>query len=42
MDRYEQAFRHKTMAKLLPPHSATLQVVAQEVGALDRWRKMRS
>ncbi|WP_265281702.1 hypothetical protein [Verminephrobacter aporrectodeae] len=43
MARYEQAFRDKAVARLLPPHNATLQVVAQEIGVaagtLDRWCK---
>ncbi|MCW8164770.1 hypothetical protein D8B22_10705 [Verminephrobacter aporrectodeae subsp. tuberculatae] len=43
MARYGQTFKDKAVARLLPPHSATLQAVAQEVGVaaqtLDRWRK---
>ncbi|WP_010110841.1 transposase, partial [Verminephrobacter aporrectodeae] len=43
MARYGQAFKDKAVARLLPPHSAALQAVAQEVGVaaetLDRWRK---
>ena len=41
--RYGQAFKDKAVARLLPPESATLQVVAQDVGiaagTLERWLK---
>ena len=43
MARYGQAFKDKAVAKLLPPESATLEVVAREVGVaaatLQRWRE---
>ena len=42
MARYGQAFKDKAVAKLLPPHSAAIEVVAQEMGilagTLERWR----
>ena len=43
MARYGQAFKDKVVAKLLPPESAALEVVAREVGigaaTLERWRE---
>ena len=43
MARYGQAFKDKAVARLLPPESASLEVVAQEVGiragTLERWRE---
>jgi transposase len=40
--RYGQAFKDKAVARLLPPESAGLEVVAREVGVsagtLERWR----
>ena len=42
MARFGQAFKNRAVARLLPPESAPLQVVAREVGVsadtLDRWR----
>jgi DNA-binding transcriptional MerR regulator len=42
MARYGQAFKDKVLAKLLPPSSASLEQVSQEVGVsidtLERWR----
>ena len=42
MARYGQAFKDKAVARLLPPESAPLEVVAREVGigagTLERWR----
>ena len=42
MARYEQAFKNKVLAKLLPPNTASLEEVSQEVGVsvdtLQRWR----
>lgn len=42
MARYGQAFKDKAVARLLPPESAALEVVAREVGigagTLERWR----
>lgn len=42
MARYGQAFKDKAVARLLPPESADLKVVAQAVGVsastLERWR----
>lgn len=42
MARYGQAFKDKAVARLLPPESAGLEVVAREVGVsagtLERWR----
>ena len=42
MARYGQAFKNKAVARLLPPESAALELVAREVGvgvgALERWR----
>ena len=43
MARYGQAFKDKAVARLLPPESAALEVVAREVGigagTLESWRK---
>ena len=43
MARYGQAFKDKAVARLLPPESAALEVVAREVGVgagtLERWRE---
>ena len=43
MARYGQAFKDKAVARLLPPESAALEVVAREVGigagTLERWRE---
>lgn len=43
MARYGQAFKDRAVARLLPPESATLEVVAKDVGiaagTLDRWLK---
>ena len=43
MARYGQAFKDKAVARLLPPESAALDVVAREVcvgaGTLERWRE---
>ena len=40
--RYGQAFKDKAVARLLPPHSASVELVAREVGigagTLERWR----
>jgi transposase len=40
--RYGQAFKDKAVARLLPPHSAPLEVVSREMGigahTLQRWR----
>jgi transposase-like protein len=40
--RYGQAFRDRIVARLLPPESATIDVVSREVGVsiatLERWR----
>lgn len=42
MARYGQAFKNKVLAKLLPPSTASLEEVSQEVGVsvdtLERWR----
>ena len=42
MARYGQAFKDKAVARLLPPESASLDVVSREVGigagTLERWR----
>ena len=42
MARYGQAFKDKAVARLLPPESADLEVVAREMGVsagtLERWR----
>ena len=41
--RYGQAFKDRAVARLLPPESAALEVVAQEIGigadTLERWRE---
>jgi transposase len=41
--RYGQAFKDKAVARLLPPESASLEVVSREmgvsVGTLERWRE---
>ena len=43
MARYGQSFKDKAVARLLPPESAALEVVAREVGigaaTLQRWRE---
>ena len=43
MARYGQAFKDKAVARLLPPESASLEVVSREmgvsVGTLERWRE---
>lgn len=43
MARYGQAFKDRAVARLLPPESAALEVVAREVGigagTLERWRE---
>ena len=43
MARYGQTFKDKAVARLLPPESAALDVVAREVGVgagtLERWRE---
>ena len=43
MARYGEAFRSRVVARLLPPESANVGLVAQEVGVsvqtLDRWRE---
>ncbi len=43
MARYGQAFKDKAVARLLPPESASLEVVSREVGVgaatLGRWRE---
>ncbi len=43
MARYGQAFKDKAVARLLPPESASLEVVSREVGVgvatLERWRE---
>jgi transposase-like protein len=43
MARYGEAFRNRTVARLLPPESANAGVVAKEIGVsvqtLERWRK---
>jgi transposase-like protein len=40
--RYGQAFKDKAVARLLPPESAAIEVIAQELGVsvdtLERWR----
>jgi len=40
--RYGQAFKDRAVARLLPPESAPLEVVAREIGlgeaTLERWR----
>ena len=41
--RYGQAFKDRAVARLLPPESAALDLVAREVGigagTLERWRE---
>src|SRR2546427_7950354 len=41
--RYGQAFKDRAVARLLPPESAALEVVAREVGigvgTLEKWRE---
>jgi len=41
--RYGQAFKDKAVARLLPPETASLEVVSREVGvgvaSLERWRE---
>lgn len=41
--RYGQAFKDRAVARLLPPESSALEVVAREVGigveTLERWRE---
>ena len=43
MARYGQAFKDRAVARLLPPQSEALEVVAREVGVgagtLERWRE---
>ena len=43
MARYGQTFKDRAVARLLPPESAALELVAQEVGigsaTLQRWRE---
>lgn len=43
MARYGQAFKDRAVARLLPPESSALEVVAREVGigvgTLERWRE---
>ena len=43
MARYGQAFKNKAVARLLPPESAAIDVVAREIGigagTLERWRE---
>ena len=43
MARYRQAFKDRAVARLLPPESTALEVVAREVGVgavtLQRWRE---
>ncbi len=43
MARYGQAFKDRAVARLLPPQSAAVEVVAREVGigarTLERWRE---
>ena len=43
MARYGQSFKDKAVARLLPPESAAVEVVAREVGVgvatLERWRE---
>ena len=42
MARYGQAFKQRAVARLLPPESATVEVVSREIGVgvstLERWR----
>src|ERR1035437_1806196 len=43
MARYGQAFKDRAVARLLPPESAAVEVVAREIGVgartLERWRE---
>ena len=43
MARYGQSFKDRAIARLLPPESATLELVSKEVGiavgTLERWRE---
>ena len=43
MARYGEAFRNRAVARLLPPESAQVGVVSQEIGVsvqtLERWRE---
>ena len=43
MARYGEAFRNGVVARLLPPESANIGVVAKEIGVsvqtLERWRE---
>ena len=43
MARYGQSFKDRAVARLLPPESATLELVSKEVGitveTLERWRE---
>ena len=43
MARYGQAFRDRAVARLLPPESAAVELVAREIGigarTLERWRE---
>ena len=44
MARYGEAFRNRVVARLLPPESANVGLVAKEIGVLsvqtlDRWRE---
>ena len=43
MARYGQAFKDRAVARLLPPESASMEVVAREIGVgastLERWRE---
>ena len=43
MARYGQAFKERAVARLLPPESTAVQVVAREIGVgvptLERWRE---
>ena len=43
MARYGQTFKSRAVARLLPPESAAIDVVAREVGigmgTLERWRE---
>ncbi len=43
MARYGQTFKDRAVARLLPPESAAVQVVAREIGigvdTLQRWRE---
>ncbi|EPV8692795.1 TPA: transposase, partial [Pseudomonas aeruginosa] len=43
MARYGQTFKDRAVARLLPPESAAIDVVAREIGiaagTLERWRE---